>query len=115
MLEQRRLDDAGRSRRGVAVVLEDVPAAEHEIVERRQRHDVADLRRTALGPLAETDGAHLRQRADRLGEALANGEHAGDGRGADGAEADQQHAELAARRSDFNRCRHGQKLYHHWS
>ena len=52
LVEQRRLDDAGRARGGVAVVLEDVPAAEHEVVEAGERHDVADLRRAAFGPLA---------------------------------------------------------------
>ena len=36
LLEQRRLDDAGGPGRGVAVVLENVPAAEHQIVERRR-------------------------------------------------------------------------------
>ena len=35
-----------------------------------ERHDVADLRRAAFGPLAETDRAHLGQRADGLGEPL---------------------------------------------
>ena len=55
----------------------------------------------AFGPLAEADGAHLRQRADRLRQSLADGHHAGDGRGADGAEADQQHAEFAACRGDL--------------
>ena len=74
-------------------------------------HDVADLRRPAFGALAEADRAHLRERADRFGEPFANGEDAGDGRGADGAETDEQHAELAARRSDVNRCRHGGELY----
>ena len=48
-----------------------------------------------------------------LARSLADGDHAGDGGGADGAEADEQDAELALRRSDFNRCRHGEKLYHH--
>ena len=78
---------------------------------RRQRHDVADLRRAPFGPLAETDRAHLRQRADRFGESFANGEDAGDGRGADGAEADEQNTELAACRSNFNRCRTRAKNY----
>ena len=113
LLEQRRLEHAGGLRGGVAVLLEDVPAAEHDIVEAGQRHDLADLRRAPFGPLAETDRAHLGQRADRFGESFANGEDAGDGRGADGAEADEQDAEFSARGSDFNRCGHGQKLYHH--
>ena len=96
LVEQRRLDHARGPRRGVAVVLENVPAAEHEIVEPRERHDFADFRRAAFGPLAETDRAHLRQRSDGFGESFANSEHAGDRRRADGAEADEQDAEPAA-------------------
>ena len=103
LLEQRRLDDAGGLRGGVAVVFENVPPAEHEIVERGERHDLVDFRGASFGPLAETDGAHLRQRADRFGDSLANGKHAGNRRGADGAEADQQHAQLPTCGSDFYR------------
>src|SRR5581483_11582421 len=90
----------------VAVLFEDVPAAEHEIVERRERHDLVNLRRTPLGALAEAHGTHLRQRSDRFGDSFSYGDHAGDRRGADGAEADQQHAELAARGCDVNGSRH---------
>ena len=46
-----------------------------------------------------------------VGEAFANRENAGDGRGADGAEADEQDAELSACGDNLNRCRHKQKLY----
>ena len=70
LVEQRLLEDAGRLRGAVAVFLEDVPAAEHEIVESRQRNDFVDLRRAALGPLAEPDRAHLGQRADGLATGL---------------------------------------------
>ena len=65
-----------------------------------------------LGALAEPDRAHLRQRADWLGQTLADGHHAGDGGGADGAEADQQHAELAACRGDVEWWSHNRPLYH---
>ena len=111
LVEQRWFDDARRPRGGVAVVLEDIPAAEDEIVERRERHDVADLRRTVVGPFAETDRAHLRQRADGFGESFANSEDAGDERGADGAEPDEQDTEFPACGSDRDRCGHGRKLY----
>ena len=69
-----------------------------------ERHDVADLRRAPFGPLAEADGAHLRQRTDWLGKPLTNGENARDGGRADGAETDEQDAQLSAGRSDFNGC-----------
>src|SRR5438874_69888 len=51
-----------------------------------------------FGPLAETHGAHLRERADRLRKSFSNRHHAGDSRGTDGSETDQQHAKLAAGR-----------------
>ncbi len=106
LVEQRRLDDAGGPRRGVAVVLEDVPAAEDEVVEPGQRHHLVDLRRASFGALAEAHGAHLRERPDWLRDALPNGENAGDRRGAHGAEADEHHAESAARRSNIDWRRH---------
>jgi hypothetical protein len=52
------------------------------------------------------------QRTDWLGETFFDGEDAGNRRGADGAQADQQDAQLPSRGSNFNGCRHGQKLYH---
>jgi hypothetical protein len=110
-VEQRRLDDAGGPRRCVAVVLENIPAAEDNVVESGKRHNLADLRRPPLRAFTKTDGAHLRERADRFGQALPNGEDAGDRGGAHGAETDEQHAELAACGSDVNRCRHGDELY----
>src|SRR5207248_6338699 len=73
------------------------------------RDDLADLRRTSFGALAEAHGAHLRQRADRFREAFSNRQHAGNGRGADGAEANEQHAQPAARRRDIYGCRHEAK------
>src|SRR5436190_878933 len=106
LLEQRRLDHAGSSCGGVAVVLEDVPRAEDEIVERRERHYLADLRRSAFGALAEPHGSHLRERSDWLRDSLANGERAGNRRGADGAEADEHHAEPPACRSNIDWRRH---------
>src|SRR5436309_7388787 len=62
LLEHRLLYHARRSRRRVAVVLEDVPAAKDEIVQGRERNHVANLRRAALGTFAEADRSHLRER-----------------------------------------------------
>ncbi len=52
------------------------------------------------------------ERADRFREPLPDGEDAGDGSCADGTKTDEQDAKLALGRSDLNRCRHGEKLYH---
>jgi len=55
--------------RFVTVVLEDVPAAEHDVVEARQGDEVGDLRRPPFGALSEANGRHLGERADRLSHA----------------------------------------------
>jgi hypothetical protein len=60
LVEQRRLDHASGLGRRIAVVFEDVPAAEHEILEAGERNHLADFRRTSLGALAEANGSHLR-------------------------------------------------------
>ncbi len=44
LFEQRRVEHARRFCRGVAIGLEDVPAAEHDVVERRQLDELANLR-----------------------------------------------------------------------
>jgi hypothetical protein len=63
-LELCRLQHACRARRGVRVFLEDVPAAEDDVVEAGQGDELVDLRRASFRALAESDGPHLRQRPD---------------------------------------------------
>ena len=48
LLEQRPFENAGSLRRLVGVVFEDVPAAEHDVVERRERNEILDERRARL-------------------------------------------------------------------
>ena len=72
--------------------------------------EVLDLRRAVLGALAEPDRAHLRERADRLRQALADREDAGNGGGGDGAQADEQDAEFAGGGRDFYRCFHSENI-----
>jgi hypothetical protein len=80
----------------VGVVGEDVPGAEDEVVQLGELQEVADARRAVVGALAEADGAHLRERADRFAEAFAGQEHAGNHGGGDGPEAGQQNSEFPA-------------------
>ena len=61
LVEQRRLEHAGRARRLIAVLGEDVPPAEHDIVERGEGKHVGDAGRTSVGALAESNRAHLGQ------------------------------------------------------
>jgi hypothetical protein len=67
----------------VEVPAEDVPAGEDQVVERCQRHEIANQRRVGVGALAQPNVAHLGERADRLGEAAAYGLDSGDQRGGD--------------------------------
>src|SRR5262245_42215120 len=75
LVEERRLENTGGFRRLVAVVLEDVPPAKHEVVEVGERDELADGWRASLGPLAKPNGTHLRERADWRRELLANRHH----------------------------------------
>ena len=112
LLQQPRVEHAGRGGRAVAVVVEDVPAAKDDVVEAGEGNEILDQRRPAVGALAEPDGAHLGEGADRLGEVLPDGEDAGDEGRADGAEANQQNTELSVGRSDGSRAFHSRSLYH---
>src|SRR6202030_2992720 len=56
----------------VSVVLEQIPPAENQIVQIRQRDKLLNFRRIVVGTLSETDGAKLSQRTDGLGQAFAN-------------------------------------------
>ena len=95
------VEHAGLDRGGVPVVRHRVPGAEDQVVERGERHEVADEGRPPLGALAQPDGAHLGERADRPAAAPAHVLHAGDEGRRHRAEADAQHSELALRRRDL--------------
>ena len=79
----------------VDVVVEDVPAGKDDIVQVGQRHEILDQRRVALGALAQANRSHLRKRADRLGQSLADRLNSGDQRSGHGAQADDHDSELA--------------------
>src|SRR3978361_1722800 len=89
--------------RRIRVVRENVPCAEFEIVERRQRQELANVRYMTFRPFSEPDRTELCKRADRLCEAFSREQHAGDHRRRDGAEAGKKHAEFA--RGGCNRIR----------
>ena len=99
--EHLRRQHAGLRRRLVGVVRENVPAAENEVRELRQRHELLHRREARLRALAEPELLHLGHRAERPGEPLADQVHAGDQRRGHGAEARQQHGQLALRGRDL--------------
>src|SRR3989449_3251729 len=74
------LQDAALQRGLAGVVGNRVPAAEHELIEPGERNEFTDEWQALHRSLAEPDGAHLGQRADRAAGAAARVLHAGDQR-----------------------------------
>ena len=93
-LDQRLFEHARMQRGFVAVFFENIPAAELQIFDLRQRHEVLDFRRVVVGSLAEPDGVQLRDRADRLRHSQFDGFHTGDECRGHGAHARDQNAKL---------------------
>ena len=106
-----RLEHLRVLRRLVRVVREHVPAAEDELIERRERDELADLGGFPVGALADADGPELGHRADRRRE-LPPSEHAARDEGRrHGTEAGQEHAERSVGQKSGGqglpqRCRH---------
>ena len=94
------VEDAALHRCLVGVVGEGVPGAEDDVVEVRERDELADEGRAVFRSLAKADGAHLGERADGLAAAATGVLDAGDERRGDGAEADEKDAEAALCRLD---------------
>jgi hypothetical protein len=107
LIDELLLEDAGVRRRRVGVVGEHVPGAEAEVREVGERDELADPRRALLGALPEPHGGHLRERADGLRHAAADGLHPGDERRGHGAQAGQEHRELPLGRCDGRALLHG--------
>jgi hypothetical protein len=94
------IEHLGVARKAQRVPGKDVPRAEHEVVQRRERNEVFDTGHPPLGALSEADRAKLRHRANRWRQTAPGEQDAGDERGRDRAEAGQQDAEFSASRSD---------------
>ena len=93
LIEQRRLEHAGRPappRRQLSSKMSQPPKTMSSSAASGTKS--ADQRRPAFGALAEADRAHLRERADGLGQPFAYCKNAGNRRGADRAEADEKNA-----------------------
>ncbi len=95
LVEQFAIENAGLPSSGVHVVLKNVPAGEDQIVEAGQGDELLDLGRARVGALAETNGCHLRDRTDGLGDSLAYGFDAGHKCGRDRAHARNHYAKFA--------------------
>ena len=61
-----------------------IPGPDDEVVERRERDELLDQGNTRFRPLAQPDGAHLRERSDRLGLPPTDQLYTGDERRGDG-------------------------------
>ena len=85
----------------VGIVGVDVPPAEDDVVEPRDRHQLVDARAAVVGALAEAHGAHLGQAPHRLRQTLADGLHAGHERRGHRPHPGEKDAQLPLRGSDL--------------
>jgi len=100
-LEQPRLQHGRVHGRLVGVVREYVPAAELDILQIVQGHELLDLGAAALGAFPEADRPHLGERADRLAEVLAHRVNPGHDRGGHGAHPRDEDSKFALCRFDL--------------
>jgi hypothetical protein len=89
-----------------------VPRAEHDVVERGQRHEVLDHRVAALVALAQADVGHLGHGPDGRRALRAGGEDTGHEGGGDGAESGSEDPEAAGSGGDGARGGHAGKRNH---
>src|SRR5258708_32484982 len=69
-IEQIALQHTGVAGRRVHVVFENVPAGEDPIIQPGERNELLDFWRPAVGALSQTNGSHLRVRADGVRDSL---------------------------------------------
>jgi len=101
------VEHAGLSRRGERVIGNRIPCAEDDVVERGKRDEITNQRRAIVGPLAEADCRHLRQRADRDAAATANALDAGHEGRCDSAKPRGEDSQAPVRRPDAGLPGHG--------
>src|SRR5579862_1994414 len=97
------LQNAGLAGGLVTIVVEEVPAAEDQIIQLRQGHEVLDAGRARLRAFAQANGAHLGKRADGARQLAANGFNPGNKSGCHGPHAWNQNAQLPLGLGDLNR------------
>src|SRR5690606_37066954 len=105
-LDVARLQHARLDRTLVRIIRDRVPRAEDQILERRQRHEVLDLRLPALRPLPQPDVTHLRQGADRLPQPATNQLDTCDERRSNRAQTRREDPEPTGRRRDLTTLLH---------
>ena len=93
----------GMHRSLIHVVLENVPAGKHNVLQVRQRNKVLDQRAIVIRALAQPNGAHLGQRAHRLRQTLPHRFNACNHRCSNGAQAHHHHTQLALGRLNLTR------------
>jgi hypothetical protein len=77
----------------IGVVFEEIPGAEHELIEGGERSEFFDERCPVFRAFAEADSGKLGERSDRLGQTPPSEQASGDECRRDGSEARQEDAE----------------------
>src|SRR6202035_4675920 len=85
----------------IRVIGENIPAAENNVVEFGEGHELTNLWRAAFGAFAKANGAQLRERADRRGFAAANQFNSCHKRGAYGSHSRREDAQSSFGRSNI--------------
>src|SRR5690606_8180627 len=89
------LENPCSARSGERVSRNRVPAAEYHVVQVGKRHEVTDAWRALVRSLSETDGGHLRERANGLALAASHAFNAGNECCGDSPKAGDEHAKPA--------------------
>ncbi len=105
-IEVLRAKDASVLGRFVRVVREEIPAAEDEVFELRERHELRDLGLSLLGSLSEANRPELGHRPDGLAEPSAREHDARDERRCDCSHAREKNRELSTCSGDRFRTLH---------
>ena len=100
LLEEVLIEHLGVGRGLVGRVFINVPAAEDEIVQAGQWHEVLDIRAASVGALAEADGGELRERTDGQAEPALHGLHTRDEGSGNSADTGNQNSQFALGRGD---------------
>ena len=101
LLDSFLFENLGMRGRLVDVVFEDVPAGEDDVIQTGERNEILDQRRLVIGALAQANGAHLGERANRFGETAPHRFHSSDHRGGYGAQSHHHDSQLSCGGIDF--------------
>ena len=110
-LEQVAIENPCLDRAFVAVIFVNVPAAEDEVIQGRERNKVMDFRNSPFRAFSQPDGSKLGQRTHRLRNFLLYRFHPSDKRRTDGTQSGNEDTQFSGRRFDLDAFLHHTGLH----